>query len=41
MTAFSIHFFFCNLFISILIGVVLLIKKTAGNHLSGSGFFCP
>lgn len=35
MTAFSIHFFFCNLLISILIGAVLLIKKTAGNHLSG------
>ena len=35
MIAFIIHFLFCNILISVIIGAVLLAKKILGKHLSG------
>lgn len=35
MLSFSIYFLICNIFISVIIGCVLLFKKVAGRHLSG------
>ncbi|MDE7271478.1 MAG: BlaR1 family beta-lactam sensor/signal transducer [Lachnospiraceae bacterium] len=35
MIAFSMHFLFCNILISAIIGAILLLKKISGNCLSG------
>ena len=35
MISFSIHFLFCNIFVSIIIGAIFLVKKIAGKYLSG------
>ncbi|MDE6912246.1 MAG: BlaR1 family beta-lactam sensor/signal transducer, partial [Lachnospiraceae bacterium] len=35
MISFSVHFLFCNLLISMMIGFILLAKKILGKHLSG------
>lgn len=35
MTAFGIRFLFCNLFVSLIVLLILLVKKLLGKHLSG------
>lgn len=35
MNSFGIHFLFCNIFVSIIIGVILLLKRIFRNYLSG------
>ncbi|MDE6621084.1 MAG: BlaR1 family beta-lactam sensor/signal transducer [Lachnospiraceae bacterium] len=35
MISFSVHFLFCNIFISVIIAAILLAKKILGNYLSG------
>lgn len=35
MISFTVHFLFCNIFVSIIIGAIFLVKKIAGKYLSG------